>query len=138
MGFEVFEKRMAPLGKVPSVTIQKRGLFSLNRAAHALIEEATTVELLYDREERIIGLRPVAEDAAHAYVLRPQSSAKDTGPLLLAGTAFTTFYRIDTTVSRRWTPTVKEGVLCIDLKESGVEIIGNRRSRRADDSQDED
>lgn len=135
MGFEVFEKRMAPLGKAPSVTIQKRGLFSLNRAAHALIGEATTVELLYDREERVIGLRPVREDAPHAYVLRPQSSTKNTGPLLLAGTAFTTFYHIDTTVTRRWTPTVKDGILCIDLKEPGVEIIGNRRSRKAEDGQ---
>ncbi|MEU0521717.1 hypothetical protein [Streptosporangium sp. NPDC006007] len=138
MGFEVFEKRMAPLGKAPSVTIQKRGLFSLNRAAHALMGAPKTVELLYDRSERIVGLRPIDEDAPHAYILRPQSSVKDTGPLLLAGTAFTTFYGIDTTVSRRWTPTMEDGILCIDLKKHGVEIIGNRGARRTDGSQDDD
>lgn len=133
MGFEVFEKRMAPLGKAPSVTIQKRGLFSLNRAAHALLGEPKTVELLYDRAERVVGLRPINEDAPHAYALRPQSSARDTGPLLLAGTAFTTYYGIDTSVSRRWVPKMQDDILCIDLKEPGVEIIGNRGSRKSDD-----
>ncbi|NKT46166.1 hypothetical protein GS908_01205 [Rhodococcus hoagii] len=39
MAFEVFDKRMSPLAKAPSVTIQKRGIFSINKAAHALIGE---------------------------------------------------------------------------------------------------
>ena len=36
-GFEVFDKRMTPLAKAPSVTIQRRGVISLNRVAHDLI-----------------------------------------------------------------------------------------------------
>ena len=30
MPFEVFDKRMTPLAKAPAVTIQKRGVISLN------------------------------------------------------------------------------------------------------------
>ena len=77
MGFEVFDKRMAPLAKAPSVTIQKRGIFSINRAAHKLIEEPETVELLFDKENKVIALRPSKEP--HAYSIRPQSS-RDTAP----------------------------------------------------------
>ncbi|WP_219419672.1 hypothetical protein [Pseudonocardia nigra] len=131
MAFEVFDKRLTPLSKAPIVTIQKRGVMSLNRAAHALIGDAETVELLYDRDERIVGIRPVADDVPHGYPVRPQSATKSTGPLLIAGTAFVQYYGIDTTTSRRWTPTLRDGVLCIDMKEPGTPIVGNR-ARRGD------
>lgn len=125
-GFEVFTKRMAPLGKKPAVTIQKRGLFSMNRAAHALMGEPKAVELLYDRDERIVGIRQVDEDAPHAYVIRPQASTKDSGPLIIAGGLFTQYYGIDTTVSRRWIPTFEDGILRLDLKTEGVVVTSNR------------
>lgn len=131
MNFEVFDKRLAPLTRTPSVTIQKRGLMSLNRAAYALLGEPKLVELLYDRDERVIGLRPVDEDTPHGYPLRAQSNKQDTGPLMLAGTAFTQHYDIDTSTSRRWVPTLQEGVLCIDLKQEGVEATSNRGRARA-------
>jgi hypothetical protein len=134
MVFEVFDKRLTPLSKAPSVTIQRRGLFSLNRAAHALLKEADTVELLFDRGERMIGIRAVAPDVPHGYEVRPQTKTKTTGPLIIAGTAFTQYYDIDTTVSRRWTPKLIEDVLCIDLNEDGVEIVGNRSGSRGSDA----
>ncbi|ROQ05547.1 hypothetical protein EDF54_2166 [Rathayibacter sp. PhB93] len=123
MPFEVFDKRMAPLAKAPSVTIQKRGIFSINKAAHKLIGEADTVELLYDKEEQIIALRPSSD--SHAYVVRSQAG-RDTGQVVMSATAFTQYYDIDTAVSRRWTPYVQDGMLCIDLKGHSVEVKGNR------------
>jgi hypothetical protein len=138
VAFEVFDKRLTPLTKAPTVTIQKRGLFSLNRAAHSLIKDAGTVELLFDRVDQIVGIRPVDDDVPHGYVVRPQSPTKDTGPLIIAGTAFAQYYGLDTTVSRRWTPTLVDGVLCIDLKQPGVEIVGNRSVRPTDGSDREE
>lgn len=137
MAFEVFDKRQAALGKAPSVTIQKRGLLSLNRAAHALIGAPDTIELLYDKDERVVGIRPVADDVPHGYTVRPQSNTKATGPVIIAGTAFTQYYSIDTATSRRWTPTVHEGILCIDLKEPGTALIGNRSSGKRNAEEDE-
>lgn len=137
MAFEVFDKRLTPLTKAPVVTIQKRGVMSLNRAAHALIGEAETVELLYDRDEKVIGIRPVADNVPHGYLVRPQSATKSTGPLLIAGTAFAQYYGIDTTTTRRWTPTVQGDILCIDLKDPGTPIVGNR-SVKASREQGED
>jgi hypothetical protein len=135
MAFEVFNKKLAPLSKGPSVTIQKRGLMSINRAAYALLGEPQAVELLFDRESKMIGLRPIEETAAHAYPLRPQSNKQDSGPLMVAGTAFTQYYEIDTTVSKRWVPKLEDGILCIDLKQEGVIATSNRT--RARDSQDD-
>lgn len=136
MAFEVFDKRLAPLAKAPSITIQKRGIFSLNKAAHKLIGEPQTVELLFDKEKQIIALRP--SNDAHAYTIRPQSS-RDTGQVVMSATAFTQYYDIDTTISRRFKPFEQDGMLCIDLRGPSVEVVGNRSKRVAEpDGEDRD
>ncbi|MFC0680526.1 hypothetical protein ACFFGH_22055 [Lysobacter korlensis] len=127
MPFEVFDKRMAPLAKAPSITIQKRGIFSINKAAHKLIGEPETVELLFDAEEQIIAMRPSNE--SHAYGIRPQSAQRDAGQVILSATAFTQYFEIDTSVSRRFKPYEQDGMLCIDLKGPSVEVKGNRAKR---------
>lgn len=133
MGFEVFEKRMVPLAKAPAITIQKRGIFSINRAAHNLIGGAETVELLYDKVDKIIGIRPIDETSPHAYTVRAQSPNGDSGQMILSATAFTQYYDIDTDVSRRWVPYEKDGILCIDLKGSSTVIIGHRTKREPEE-----
>lgn len=108
------------------MTIQKRGIFSINRVAHKLIEEPETVELLFDKENKVIALRPSKEP--HAYSIRPQSS-RDTGQVILSATAFTQYYDIDTSVSRRYKPYEQDGMLCIDLTGPSAEVRGNRAKR---------
>ena len=136
MPFEVFNKRNAPLAKAPSVTIQKRGIMSINKAAHGLIDEAETVELLYDRDEQIIGIRAAAL-SPNAYQIRPQSN-RDTGQAILSATAFAQYYGIDTEVSRRYQPTLRGDILCIDLKGPFSEVRGNRTKRDPEGDQPED
>lgn len=135
MPFEVFDKRLTPLAKAPSITIQRKGIISINRAAYAMLKNPPAVELLYDKERKIVGLRAAADTVPHAYEVRPQSAAKDTGPLIVAGTAFTSFYGIDTSTSRRWTPFMEDDILCVDLANDGVEIVGNRSGGARDASE---
>jgi hypothetical protein len=120
---------MAALSRAPFVTIQKRGTFSLNRAAQVALGEPEAVEFLYDADEKIIGLRPVSASSQHAYPLRSQSH-KEIGPYLVAGTAFTRYFNIDTSVSRRWIARMSDGVLIVDLKEEGVAVTSNRNAGR--------
>lgn len=125
MPFEVFDKRMTPLAKAPSVTIQKRGVISLNKAAHDLLGGAETVELLYDQERQVMALRATDDSSLHAYAVRT-GSKRGPGQAIVSATAFTQHYRIDTTATRRWKPFVEDGMLCIDLTTEGVVITGNR------------
>lgn len=136
MAFEVFDKRNAPLAKSPSITIQKRGIFSINKAAHKLINEAETVELLFDKENQVIGLRP-AEVSPHAYAIRTQTG-RDGGQAILSGSAFTQYYEVDTSVSRRWEPQLRDGILCIDLNGPSTEVRGNRAKKTQEDEPDGD
>lgn len=122
MGFEVFDRRHTPLRGEPSVTIQKRGLISINGAAHALIDRAQVVELLFDKDRKVIALRP-ADASPRAYELRKPSRS---GQTMLSAVAFTQAYDIDTSISRRYQPHVEDGMLCIDLTGRSIEVHGNR------------
>ncbi len=126
MPFEVFTKRMIPLTKDPSVTIQKKGIMSMNPSAFAALGEPKFVELLYDAEKSVVGIRSVDDAVDHAYPIR-KSGARD-GSILVSGIAFANHYGIDTEVAVRRKAYLEDGVLCVDLKDPGTEIIGNRRS----------
>jgi hypothetical protein len=130
MGFEVFDKRMTPLAKAPSVTIQKRGVISLNKAAHDLVGNAETVELLYDRDRNVMALRATDDSSPHAYAVRA-GSQRGPGQAIVSATAFTAHYGIDTTATRRWKPFVEDGMLCVDLAQEGTVITGNRTKATA-------
>lgn len=129
MGFEVFEKGSAPVSTVPAATIQKRGLISLNRAAHALIDSPEAVELLWDADRNMIGIRPASLENPNAYPARPQSPSSRKGPVLIAGSLFTRHIGLDTSEARRWVPTVENGILVIDLNTPGTRATSNRARR---------
>jgi hypothetical protein len=112
---------MVPLVKQPYVTIQRRGTISLNASAHDQLGAPEAVELLYDKDERIVGFRAVPKEAEHAYGLRAAGKT-----YVVSGTAFTKYYKIDTSVSRRWAARMDGDVLCVDLKSDGTEVTSNR------------
>ena len=127
MGFEVFDKRKSALGQAPSATLQKRGLLSLNASAHRLIGSVESVELLYDRDRRIIALRPSTE--AHAYAFRTVN--KSTGQVVVSLTAFTEVYDIETDVSYRLEPRAEDGMLLLDLN-GAVPMPRRSNKKKAD------
>lgn len=123
MGFELFSRRVAALTREPVATVQKSGTIGLNAAAHEIINQAMSVEFLYDRERQIVALRPV-DDSPHAYKLRKPS---DTGYTSVFAAALFEAYDIDVSETRRFTPYIEEGMLCIDL--AGAYTIGGHRSQ---------
>jgi hypothetical protein len=124
--FEVFKKRMVRPTEQPHVAIQRRGVFSINKAAYEALGSPGAVELLYAEDEKIVGLRASTGNAEYAYPLRPTQAKSDT-TFMASGQAFTNYYGIVTTTSRRWAAYMDGDILCIDLKQPGTEIIGNRR-----------
>ena len=129
--FEVFTKGMVPVPKEPMVTLQKHGVLSLNAAAVAALGSPAAVELLYDRAEQIIGLRPAEADAPNAY---PVWSGKGSAPAQVSAAAFTRYYEIRTGLARRRVAVMKDGVLCIDLKQAGTITSRGRKDTRPAES----
>lgn len=127
--FESFSRQMLPLKHEPHVTIHKRGTMSLNRTAFVALGSPDAVELLYDRQAQIVGLRPVPADAENVSQVRA-SSHSPSGPWVISAMAFTRFYDIDTRVSQRWSAYVENGILCVDLTNDGVPVTSNRAANR--------
>ncbi|MEX5265781.1 hypothetical protein RF640_17325 [Kocuria sp. CPCC 205231] len=100
-------------------------MISLNKAAHDLLGNTETVELLYDQDRQVMALRPADDSSPHAYAVRT-GSKRGPGQAIVSATAFAQHYGIDTTATRRWKPFVEDGMLCVDLTTEGVVITGNR------------
>lgn len=129
MPFEEFDKRAATASKNPFVTIQRRGPFSLNRAAVELMGNPEAVVLLYDKEEERIGFRPEPLTNPRALPVRPQG--KNASTFMLAGQAFAQYYDLDTSVARRYAVEMKGDLLVLDLKAQSVDVTGPRASSRS-------
>lgn len=114
--FEVFDKSILARGRGPAVTILKGRMLSLNRAAHLALDEPHAVELLFDRKKRIVGLRAVPPNIAHACFVR-SSGRSANSPHLVSAMAFLAHYEIDATESRRWPAWVENDILCVNLED---------------------
>jgi hypothetical protein len=123
--FETFTRRMVPLVKKPAVTIQKRGTMTLNKAAYVALGAPEAVELLYDKKNNVMGIRPINPEVDHAYPMRPQANKED-GPFIVSGAAFTKYYGIKTDEARRYNAEIEDGVLIIDLSNEGQVVTSNR------------
>ncbi len=126
--FETFSRQLLSLKSEPAVTIQKRGAMSINKSAFAILGSPDAVELLYDRRARTIGLRAVRATADHAYPVR-RSTRSASGPWVVSAMAFTRFYDIDTSKTRRWPARLADGILCIDLNLEPAIVQTNRAPR---------
>jgi hypothetical protein len=125
MPFETFT-RQRRADQQPYVTLQKKGSISLNRAAFEALNNPEAVELLYDREANLIGLRHVDSSVEHSYQVRTPAGSH--GTWLVAGGAFASYYEIDISASVRRAARLEGDVLIVDLNDPGVDSRGEPRS----------
>jgi hypothetical protein len=130
--FSTFDRRSVPVTAVPLITLQARGNLSLNRKAYQELGEPETVELLYDEQQKIIGLHPVDPSIPHAYPVREMGTRGSN--YYIAGKAFCDFYGIETGVARRYMAHMYPGdVLGIDLREKPLKSNVSRSRKKGSD-----
>jgi len=121
--FEVYRRNRTPAVNTPAVTVMQRGQLSINDAAFELLGSPKAIELMYSRSDRIVGLRPVDPSEPHAYVPRTRSAKyRGHGPYIVSGAAFFNYFGIEVKQTERYTATLQDGVLTIDLKKPGVPL----------------
>lgn len=94
----------------------------MSRAAYKLLGEPRVVELLTDTQRGLMGIRAGSDDSPNGYRVQQPSR-------LVAARLFTKSLGVDLSVSRRRTAQLEGDVLCVDLREDGDEVHGNRRPR---------
>jgi hypothetical protein len=111
------------------VSIQKRGVIVINRAAHELLKRPDWVTLWCEDENHSKMI--IASSTKGAEGATPARKQGNSSSRYVAGMAFTTWYRIDVTVARNFTPVLEDGDLRIDLTQ-GKQAIGlSHRKRQA-------
>jgi hypothetical protein len=129
MPWETYKRQRLTPSDEPFITIQKKGIFSLNRAAYDALGSPDTVELLYDREHRFIGIRKVNKSVEHSYKVR--AFGKSGMSWLVSGTAFTKYYEIAVPEPVRRVARVEKDTLVIDLNEPGVIVSPGRGQKES-------
>ncbi len=120
-GFETFDRVHSRIVKTPLVTLQTRGYMSLNLAAYEALKSPKAVELLFNRVERIIGIKKVDPSIVHAVFVRKQANSPS---YMISAKSFTNLYDIDTAVAKRYKAEMQNGILLVDLKQPSAIATG--------------
>jgi len=115
---EEFTGKKTRSPSAPLVSIQKRGVFSLNRAAYEILGEPTHVKLLFDRNKQVIGIRAADPEELGAYTVRKQKRAAN---YLFTGIAFANTYGIDIGYARRYRGEPHDDMLIVDLNQEPMD-----------------
>lgn len=113
-GFEEFDRNVRPIKSDPAVTIQTKGVFSLNQAAYDQLGTPEAVVLLMNPDTRVIAFRAAELKQKNAYRVRQVPRGKS---YMVAGKAFCDRYEIDMTQTRNYAAEMAEDLLMVDLKQ---------------------
>lgn len=125
--FQPFERTSAQSTREPWVTIHKDGeAISINREALQLLQNPQAVELSFDPDAKLIGIRAAKSGEWKNYLLRSIRN----GVQQISGRAFTRYWQIDTPVGRRYKVYLDGAYLIVDLKTECIEFTQSRRKLR--------
>lgn len=128
--FEPFTGRASPIVTQPTLTVQKKGTFGLNKAAFEAMHSPEAVELLFDRAAQVIGLRPVNRASVpHAYPVRQQNHSQS---FVVAAVSFCQAHGILTDQARRYNAAMQDGILEVDLRSEATAVTSNRERSRSE------
>ena len=106
---------------------------TINRVAYEMLGGPEAVELLYSKENRVIGVRQVSPKEPYAFPLRGQGRrGQEPSNYLVAIQAFTKHYGIDTSVAMRYPVEMQKGILTIPL-DRGTVATGPRAKTKDDE-----
>jgi len=123
--FEEFRRVNARVPRGPTLTVTVRGALNLSRAAWELLGRPGAVTLLWDKGERIIGLKPAQPDALNAYRVIALGRYGRT----VSAKAFCEFIGTDLSAARRYPLVLEDGIGCVDLRQPGMVVTSNRRKQ---------
>ncbi len=90
--WEEFTQKSTVKADTIRVSLNARGNFALNQKAVDLLGNPEAIVLMYDRVNRLIGLKTSSADVNHAYQLKRQGTSQS---YFLRAKSFCNFYGID-------------------------------------------
>lgn len=99
------------------VSLSKRSIFAINQLGYEALDKAEAVELLYDKVNKLIGMRKCSLELPNAFKLRQQGKSKS---YYVRARAFCTFYKIKVknTVVFDDVEVDEDGILTLDMTKT--------------------
>lgn len=116
--WEVFKRKRVALRRAASVTIGKGGQLLLSPVAWLLLDGTEAVDLMFDPDQHVIGIRPSAADNAFRVSGYRQRTK------IISGRSFLAYFKIEWR-SMRFPAFLHDGVLCVDVSGPGLEVTSN-------------
>jgi hypothetical protein len=112
--WELFEK--IPAGRTARsmrVSLNQRGIFSLNKKVFAELDQPEAVELYFDKINKLIGIKPSKLDSKYSYPVKQAGAANS---WVVRASAFLTYYNIKITGTMMFpSPTMEDGMVVLDM-----------------------
>lgn len=117
------------ISRDPQISIQRGGLFSLNRMAFELLSQPSHIVLLYDTDNKVVAMRKAAPGTDRAYPVRKQGKSES---YLVSGKAFLKFLGFPYARQVvRLTPKIQRDLLVLDLRGVDWEREGTAQTDQA-------
>lgn len=98
----------------PVVSIQRPGTIYLSRRVLTMLQSSVAAHLLFDKAQRVIGIRPAPQTDLTAYRL---GGPPDRSSAYICALAFLDHYAIDHAETRQYACEMRNDVLCVFLNE---------------------
>ncbi len=112
--FQRYERQFGRRLPEPLVSLQRNGVLALNLAAYEALGRPEAIALLFDPDERIIGLQPTTPEDLHAFTVRKNPRAQH---YALAMKSFADHYGIALGETRRYRAEPMDGLLAVRLEQ---------------------
>lgn len=113
--FQRFERHLRRPLSQPVVSLQRKGQFSLNRAAYEALGHPQAVALLFDPDARIVGIQATGQDDLNGFRVRRGNPRAE--HYVFAAKSFADYYGISLEETRRYPAELLDGTLTIRLEQ---------------------
>lgn len=99
------------------VSLSKRGVLSLNKSAYEALGEPKAVDLLFDKEESLVGIQSSTPNAKTSFKVNEQQSKYKS--YYVSAKSFCDYYQIDISKTISFSDVkIDNGILILDLKKA--------------------
>jgi hypothetical protein len=117
--FETYRRHHGrALGQALIITLSPNGMIRLSGGAYEALGQPTDVELLFDREQQVIGIRaPLRARSDDAFEVRRPLFG---GSHYISAKSFVSFHSLDFGRTRRLAALFQDGLLCVPTRVQDV------------------
>lgn len=118
MAFEEFKKSKYHSSKGNFITITKTGILNVSVEAYEkFLKDFECVQFLFDKENNLIGIKPMEEKHPDYYNIRVMDRGVGSKGISISALSFLKHYKIDYSKKKKLEPKLQDDLIVLDLNK---------------------